>query len=272
MSVCMNKLKVLLVALLLAASLVVTINGTVYADTPGDENLPEAYVVVNGEEITIEEGDLLGKSERVSTIGFELNEQYNRGYVQGEYTQEGNIKVTDIEFWHSDVCESSISKDDDKWPTIVEESELSGRTKLKEQETSGMFNTLTGTNTQAWAKSTILCPFGVTATEVYSEVNYIDYGTSITPISTIHDWYDSALAYLVWWQIASNSGSTASIWSWTLGRFDSDAPGNQLHTHTAKVTGYPGHRASMYFTLDRLPDWIIPGVKFQWHKSGGLNY
>jgi len=269
MRFCTNRLKMLLVALILAANLVVAMNGTVYADTPSSGNLPKVYIVTNGVEMPVEEGAMLGKAGRGLTVSFELNEQYNRGYVQGEYTKEGNLKITEIEFWHTDVLESAISKEDGKYPTIIEGSVSGEGTKLQSQGYTDMASTLAGTNTRAWAKSTILCPFGVTATEVYSEVNYVDYGTSLSTINALHDFYDSALAYLVWWQVSSARSSTSTE-SWTLGKFDSNAPGNQLHTHTAKVVGHPGNHAHCYFTLDRLPDWIVPGVKFTWHTDGQL--
>lgn len=261
MPVCVNRLKVLLVALVLASSLIVAINGTVYADAPSSPKLPKVYIVENGKKTPVQEGATLGKADKGLTISFELNEQYNRGHVEGECTKGGDLKITKIEFRHTDVLESSMSNG--KYPTIIEGSDTEVQSQVSAVTTSA------GTTRKAWAKSTILCPFGVTATEVYSEVNYVDYWISLSTINALHHVYDSAFAYLVWWQISSSRSSTSTE-SWTLGKFDSGAPGNQLHTHTAKVVGLPGARAAYYFTLDRVPDWIVPGVKFTWQKDGQL--
>jgi len=118
------------------------------------------------------------------------------------------------------------------------------------------------------AKSTFLCGFGVTSTEVYAELTYQDCDTYVTTIDHDNWTYHSPAAYLIdEWDGGYYSSHPVSNCTWTMGEFDSNAPGDQHHTHLAQFAGYCDYPwFDAYFWYDDIPEWV-PGVDMTWDSD-----
>ena len=255
----------ILIVASLVALLAIGVQGTQAQSAP--TAVPTVTMSVGGQNFALSQGMVVknaaGKSMGISISGNKNTASHHFEIVIGSNNGR-DIVVEKVAF---DNDHSSLPE-----PPAGAVRETQGAIQAKSIEATSVAVTAGDPDYYFWAKNTILCPFGVTADEVYVSANYHDDGSSVSKYACDHWSYDGSFPpywdmYTNWWYPVHHSTSD-TVYCQTWGNYDSSAPRNQLHTIEAEVQSWPGGDYNLYYWYDRLPNWITWPINFHASFNG----